>query len=411
MALTVNTSTLLNPLSKEAYTATASIKDGTVDSTTGLTGDRTSGLFDPKKQQMGKDSFLKLLVTQMRFQDPMNPADNTAMVAQLAQFQSLESNLNIEKAIAKLDDSYKSTVAAQQSSAQSLTNSAAISMIGKEVRLKTSQVTYYGKAIEMEPIRINLGSAQSASVQIVDKDGTVVRTLETGTKDATNASTIGWNGAKDNGQLADVGTYTVTVVGGDKNPSLYAFVQDTVQGVRFDGGSVKVKIGGQELPVEQILDVSATGSTAQLSSLSPTSAVALLGKDVRIKQDGVTFGAQDNEMQTIRINMGGAHNATVSLRDSMGRTVATLSAEADADGTATISWDGRNADGNAFVAAGKYSIYIAGQEANQSLYAFTQGRVDGINNLSGATQVRVNGVPVSLDRIVDIYSAATGDTV
>lgn len=48
------------------------------------------------KQELDQDAFLELLVTQMRFQDPMNPVDNAEMLAQLAQFTSLEqmNNLN-----------------------------------------------------------------------------------------------------------------------------------------------------------------------------------------------------------------------------------------------------------------------------------------------------------------------------
>jgi flagellar basal-body rod modification protein FlgD len=39
---------------------------------------------------LGKDTFLKLLVAQLRYQDPSNPADGTAFVAQTAQFTQVE---------------------------------------------------------------------------------------------------------------------------------------------------------------------------------------------------------------------------------------------------------------------------------------------------------------------------------
>jgi|GEM_PF-464677 len=46
--------------------------------------------------ELGKDAFLQLLVTQMQYQDPLSPMDNTDMIAQLAQFSALEqmNNLN-----------------------------------------------------------------------------------------------------------------------------------------------------------------------------------------------------------------------------------------------------------------------------------------------------------------------------
>ncbi|MBI3985839.1 MAG: flagellar hook capping protein [Lentisphaerae bacterium] len=50
------------------------------------------------RNNLGKDDFLMLLVTQMENQDPMEPMDNAQMVAQLAQFSSLEqmNNLNTQ---------------------------------------------------------------------------------------------------------------------------------------------------------------------------------------------------------------------------------------------------------------------------------------------------------------------------
>lgn len=59
---------------------------------TGATGTST----DPtstteKKNDLGKDAFLQLLVTQLQNQDPLQPQDNSAFLAQLAQFTSVES--------------------------------------------------------------------------------------------------------------------------------------------------------------------------------------------------------------------------------------------------------------------------------------------------------------------------------
>jgi flagellar basal-body rod modification protein FlgD len=52
--------------------------------------------------ELGKDEFLQLLVIQMENQDPLNPMDNTQMIAQLAQFSALEQMQNLNASFAKI---------------------------------------------------------------------------------------------------------------------------------------------------------------------------------------------------------------------------------------------------------------------------------------------------------------------
>jgi hypothetical protein len=63
--------------------------------------------------QLGKDQFLKMLVTQLKYQDPMSPQSNESFIAQLAQFSALE---------------------AQQNQQQTLQGGQAFSLIGKTVQ-------------------------------------------------------------------------------------------------------------------------------------------------------------------------------------------------------------------------------------------------------------------------------------
>jgi flagellar basal-body rod modification protein FlgD len=55
-----------------------------------------------RKDQMGKDTFLKLLVAQMKYQDPSNPADSNQMMAQTATFTQVEKLEELAKQSASM---------------------------------------------------------------------------------------------------------------------------------------------------------------------------------------------------------------------------------------------------------------------------------------------------------------------
>lgn len=56
---------------------------------------------ETKKSELDKDAFLQLLVTQMQYQDPLNPGDSTEYMSQLAQYSSLEATMNISNTLEK----------------------------------------------------------------------------------------------------------------------------------------------------------------------------------------------------------------------------------------------------------------------------------------------------------------------
>jgi flagellar basal-body rod modification protein FlgD len=82
------------------------------------------------QQSLGKDDFLKLLVTQLSNQDPTSPMDNTQFISQMAQFSSLEQMTNMNGEFSKLNSM--------------LTSSNAVSTIGKTVDLNLGDATTTG---------------------------------------------------------------------------------------------------------------------------------------------------------------------------------------------------------------------------------------------------------------------------
>ncbi len=89
----------------------------TVPSTTQASG--TTPQTTSTGPSLGKDDFLKLLVGQLRNQDPMNPTSDTDFIGQMAQFSQLEQTTNMANANAEL--------AAQQNGAR------AVALLGRSV--------------------------------------------------------------------------------------------------------------------------------------------------------------------------------------------------------------------------------------------------------------------------------------
>ncbi|WP_301108967.1 flagellar hook assembly protein FlgD [Sporosarcina sp.] len=112
---------------------------------------------------MGKDAFMKILITQLTNQDPTNPMKDTEFMAQMAQFSALEQTMNMAKAFDKFADAQSQSQLIQYNS-----------FIGKDV--KWHEVTDK-KDEEGKPI-INEGTGTIQSIKYVD--GSVVFTLADG---------------------------------------------------------------------------------------------------------------------------------------------------------------------------------------------------------------------------------------
>ena len=80
--------------------------------------------------ELGKDDFLKLLITQLSNQDPTNPMENTEFISQMAQFSSLEQITNMSSSFSNM--------------AAYIGSSEAVSTLGKTVELNIGDTTVTG---------------------------------------------------------------------------------------------------------------------------------------------------------------------------------------------------------------------------------------------------------------------------
>src|SRR4051812_33778096 len=136
---------------------------------------------------MGKDDFLKLLVAQLKNQDPLKPQDNTEFVSQLAQFSSLEAAMGTNT---RLD-----SITSQN---QGMANTEVVALVGKVATVKGSLVTSQGSGVAV-PVSFTLGaSADSTNVSIQNAAGKVIRTIPIGAHNA-GVVKVNWDGRDDQG--------------------------------------------------------------------------------------------------------------------------------------------------------------------------------------------------------------------
>ncbi|MDR2592785.1 MAG: fibronectin type III domain-containing protein [Chitinispirillales bacterium] len=376
------------------------------------TGSTTGPLWE-ETNKMGKDQFLHLLTIQLKYQDPLSPMDNTTFVSQLAQFRALETSENTENAIRELGRAFDENLAAQIVSSQSIANSSAMSLIGHEARMRQTSISYDGKADTKVPIRVHLGNSDKVTVEIKDDDGNVVRTMAASGKDAQNSVTISWDGVDDHGQKAKAGKYSLNVVGSDKDASLYCYVQEVVEGVRFTGEGAMIKIGGKEISIGEVLDISMNDSGEGGGYITPSNALSMLGRTVRARYSEIrhtAYSIAEGVDYPINVNASRGSAVEVEIKNGRGDVVATLKGTANDFGELQLNWDGLTKEGD-MAGPGVYTINVVGSDKDKSLYAYTEGVVDGITSLTGDFKMKVNGQEVALSDIISVTATSSANAL
>jgi len=198
-----------------------------------------------KKDVMGKEDFLHMLVAQLQAQDPLNPMDATGFTAQLAQFSSLEQLHNVNSSLEGL--------ATSQSIMQ---NSQAINFIGKTISALGNTISVQDGT--STPIEVDLGAnTDSAFINIYDAYGGFVRNLELGAL-ATGHQSIDWDGVNDLGNQAQDGNYTFEISAidaqGNEIPNI-TYTTGLVTGVNFKDGTAYLLTENQEIPMGNVVEV------------------------------------------------------------------------------------------------------------------------------------------------------------
>ncbi|RJQ45447.1 MAG: hypothetical protein C4538_08440 [Nitrospiraceae bacterium] len=193
---------------------------------------------------LGKEDFMRLLLKQLSYQDPLNPMDSMQFTSQLTEFSSLEQLGNIKST---LDD-----VLAFQHSMQ---NASMSNLIGRTVKA-TGDTAYLKDKADINYILSR--DASTVKIMIYDGAGKLAASKEAGSQ-AGGENTFLWDGKDSLGNQMPEGTYTYEIKAQDASGNAVAALTSSsgiVTNVTFrDGNTYLVLNDGRNIHLSEIQSI------------------------------------------------------------------------------------------------------------------------------------------------------------
>ncbi|WP_028304759.1 flagellar hook assembly protein FlgD [Oceanospirillum maris] len=195
-----------------------------------------------KSNEMGKDEFMKLMITQMNNQDPLEPQGNAEYMAQLAQLSMVEGIQSLNTVTEGFITSLQSSQALQASA-----------LVGRKIQVQSD----IGNLVEGGTLAGSIfvpSAAQNMDMMIVDNAGQVIKTMDTGEyRNDSGYFSEGqidfeWDGTMDNGEMAQAGLYQVVSSAEIEGQAyaLTAYTNANVNSVTIaNGGEVWLNLAGK----------------------------------------------------------------------------------------------------------------------------------------------------------------------
>ena len=197
---------------------------------------------------LDKDAFFKLMLTQLKNQDPTNPLKNHEMAAQLAQFSTLEQMSNMNSTLTKIEG--------KNSKPQDFQ---ALNLIGKTVAGDSSKVVRTQFDTDHD-FNFNLPQdTHEAKIKVMNEKNEVVREYKLSNL-KSGANKISWNGVNSTGDKQPAGEYQfqIDAVGADgKKLQVKSDFQGVISGLSFSKEGPVLQVGNQTIKmrdVRQIMD-------------------------------------------------------------------------------------------------------------------------------------------------------------
>ena len=200
------------------------------------------------KSILGKDDFLKLLLTELQYQDPTSPMDTEKILNQTSQLAQLESQEKTNKALEALTASFANNK-----------NFSAVAAIGKMAKLENTLALTNDKQGNANPISFKLDFAEdvaSGEVKIYDEKNYLVKTLEIQPGKAGKQQ-FRWDGTNNAGENAKSGSYKVvaTYLNEDGLSLEGEFGSHKIESVKFEGSETFLKLDGTYVSFAHVTEI------------------------------------------------------------------------------------------------------------------------------------------------------------
>lgn len=189
------------------------------------------------------DSFLQLLTTQLRNQDPLEPMDASEFTNQLVQFSSVEQQIQT--------NSYMETLI---TSTQAQSVNAAVNYLGSNVRAAGVTTTLANGSASWD--LVTSAGAPDSTITISDENGQEV--YSTSHSVERGESTFTWDGKTSTGASAPDGMYSIRVVGNSadgQSVPVYTAVEGEVTGVDFTGSEPVLQLGNVRVTLASVMQI------------------------------------------------------------------------------------------------------------------------------------------------------------
>ena len=189
------------------------------------------------------DTFLSLLTTQLKNQDPLSPLDSNQFTQQLVQMTGVEQQLLTNDLLKKLVGNTGTGVAS------------AVSLIGKDVRAEGDTTALTGGAANW--VYSLDRAASDVKLEILDARDHVVRSIAP-TDNRIGDHKLAWDGKSDGGVALPDGVYRLRLTAKDSSGtavSNHVFAEGLVTGVEQTNGQTLLTINGARIPWDKIVAI------------------------------------------------------------------------------------------------------------------------------------------------------------